>query len=891
MKHRVRKMAALILSLVILLSALPLTVSAEEGCEDEEIVYHVRPVVNADGVTIISAEKYHAAESEHFQLLWGDQNNSYINDAWIKNIFDMYEACWKLYIDDLGMTPPSLCTFRNGDHKTHYKVNVVVWGTGLPGYHNAADPNEWAAYGGVDYEGYGYMMCSRSAMESNSWALPHEFGHVTHFAQGYNSWSSGNYLGPWYEAIGNWFREQYLYSDYYTAGGTRTDFSHLILRAASLTAANGRAYYEAWPILQYLTENPDGLEGYGSDFVAKLLQNGSASGYIYTMIAEHAKAPLEDMLGYFAAHMATLDFEHQDSYIANVQSSINYQDFFWQQFYTMLEAVPYSENTYAVPTERAPQQAAYVVAPLTASGDEITVTLHGLSALEGAAWRACVVTVKGGVSNYSELFGDGESVTVNVSGASEIYLTVAATPALDKYVKYAAFQSENEVPFSQKPRYPFEAVIVGAEPSRREIKASSAGEDHINGGGFVAKSAKVDEGVYVGPDAMVLGNAVVTGNARIEGHAVVMGNAKVSGDAVIDGFAVVAGNAAVGHEAHVGDSAVVTGSAMVSGNANVIESAYVAGNYKLSDNATAKGLALCLGQGALTGTAVADGDFFEDGGLSIKDGTAFGYFPSLGDQNAQKTYVDGLKKSKGLYIGYDFSKTQDTVIAAPQSGSTYAVVHGAAWDKGSAETALGFYTFGGSDQFIMLDGGTILPRDVQIAMNVRPDADSGNILYYEGENGSMSLIPADGDGMLKFELKVGDKTVTLRSKTALTKGEWAEVVVTFVDGLAVLTIGEETHDAVETSLVPADIKATAGAVGGGDGDGFRGAVDYVKFYVANKLEVPTSVTVKNEPVETESPTGTESGDANEGGCGSVVCGSGIMAALVLAAAVMLKKKR
>ena len=51
MKHRVRKMAALILSLVILLSALPLTVSAEEGGEDEDIVYHVRPVVNADGVT------------------------------------------------------------------------------------------------------------------------------------------------------------------------------------------------------------------------------------------------------------------------------------------------------------------------------------------------------------------------------------------------------------------------------------------------------------------------------------------------------------------------------------------------------------------------------------------------------------------------------------------------------------------------------------------------------------------------------------------------------------------------------------------------------------------------------------------------------------------------
>ncbi len=884
MKHGLPKLLSLVLALVFVFAVMPLTVSADDE-NDEDIVYHVRPVVNSDGVTVISAEKYHAAESEHFQLLWGDQNNSYITDDWIAAIFDMYEACWKLYIDDLGMQPPSLCTYRNGDQKTHYKVNIVVWGTGLPGYHNAADPNEWAAYGGIDYEGYGYMMCSRSAMESNSWALPHEFGHVTHFAQGYNSWASGNYLGPWYEAIGNWFREQYLYSDYYTAGGTRTDFSYLIMRASSLTAANGRAYYEAWPILQYLTENPDGLDGYGPDFVAKLLQNGSSSGYIYTMIAEHADAKLEDMLGYFAAHMATLDFEHQKNYMANMQNAVNDQDFFWQQFYTTLEATPGSEHTYAVPTERAPQQASYVVAPLKADGDTLSVTLRGMTDAPGAAWRACVVAVKKSGTEYSELFGDGDTIKVDVSGAKEVYLTVAATPAIDKYVKYAAFQSENDVPFGTKPRYPFCVELDGAEPKVREIANGGAGAPHPNGGGFVAKTAKVSESVYVGPDAKVLGNAVVTGNARIEDHAVVMGSARVSDNAVIDGCAVVAGSAVVGKDAYVGDSAVVTRNASVYGHARVIESAYVAGNYKVYENATAKGLALCLGGGALKGDAVADGDFFEDGGLTIGSGTAFGYFPSLGDSSAQNAYINKLRKTDGLILGYTFDKGDNEFLTNPQYGSTYAAVNGARWERGGVETAMGYYNFTAEDS-ITLDGQALSSNELQIFLSAMLKKNGGSLLSFEGRNGSLSLT-SDEEGKLTFELEVEGEKVTLTTKSAVPVDEFTNIYVTFADGAAALTVGDITHDVVKTDICPRDIGATYGTLGGG----FKGAVDLVRFYRNNAENVEMEVNVPAaEPEETELTTETAPAE-DGGGCGSAVGGIGMLyIAAALSAAVWLGKK-
>ena len=883
MKHTLKRIVFLLLAATLVITALPVVVSAE----DDEIVYHVRPVV--DGGRTISADNYHTAESEHFQLLWGDQNNSYITEAWIQNVFNIYEACWSLYVDDLGMTPPSLCTRRGSDQTTHYKVNIIVWGTGIPGYHNAADPNEWAAYGGIDQQGYGYMMCCRAAMESNSWALPHEFGHVTQFAQGYNSWADGMYLGPWYEAIGNWYREQYLYSDYYTAGGSRTDFSHLILRAASLTATNGRSYYESWPLLQYLTENPDGLEGYGPDFVAKLLQNGSASGYMYNMIDEQADASLEDTLGYFAAHMAALDFVHGKEYKKNIANNAeSWQEFFWQQFYTTLEAKTGAENTYVVPTERAPQQAAFVAAPLTVTGDEVSVTLHGLSARKGAAWRACIVTVSGGKASYSALFGDGETMKANVAGADEVYLTVAATPDLKTYVKSSVFQSEQEVSFDSKPRYPFEAVITGAVPYEREISTSrTKGDAHPNGGGFVASTAKVADSVYVAPDAMVLGQARVSGDARIEDHAVVMGSAKISGNVVVDGYAVVAGSPTLRDNVHVGDYAVVTGSATLKGNAQVIESAFVSGSYNLKGNAIAKGLAICIGGGTLDENGVVDGEFYDDSGLSIKSGTVKGYIPAFNGNDA-KSYIRRLKSTDNLLLGYEFSKTDDAMMSPDLYSSTYATVYGAEWNEGS-------YTFSDASQYILVDAEALNSRgDLQIKLRARYDGGDGQLMHFDGKNGSLTLTPKNGDGKAELTLKVGEETVTLTSKSALPTGEWVDIVVTFADGKAVLTIGSETHAAVETSLMPYGISADNGIIGG-----VTGAVDSLSFYSANVSGVSMTVTAADAPNnsgnsdDTTAPaetTGNGSSTEEQSGCGSAMGGVSITAALAVALLALKKRK-
>jgi carbonic anhydrase/acetyltransferase-like protein (isoleucine patch superfamily) len=122
-----------------------------------------------------------------------------------------------------------------------------------------------------------------------------------------------------------------------------------------------------------------------------------------------------------------------------------------------------------------------------------------------------------------------------------------------------------------------------------------AARQHHKGGGWVAETAHVDEDCFVGPFALVYGNAHITGKAivndyaKVYGDAKVYGNAKVYGDAQVFEGAQVYGNARVsGHAKVYGDSRVIDnalvydhaqvfGSAIIRNNAEVLNTAQVYG--------------------------------------------------------------------------------------------------------------------------------------------------------------------------------------------------------------------------------------------------------------------------------------------------------------------------
>ena len=149
---------------------------------------------------------------------------------------------------------------------------------------------------------------------------------------------------------------------------------------------------------------------------------------------------------------------------------------------------------------------------------------------------------------------------------------------------------------------------------------------HPNGGGWVQNTASVSASAFVGPDAIVSGNARVSdhaqiyglarvgGNARVQGyaqvseHVQISGLARVLGNARVRGYAVVLGNAVVYGYANVFGNAQVSGYARVLGNARVRGYAVVSGEAQVSDHAEVWGNAWVLGHARVGGNAQVSGD-------------------------------------------------------------------------------------------------------------------------------------------------------------------------------------------------------------------------------------------------------------------------------------------
>ena len=109
---------------------------------------------------------------------------------------------------------------------------------------------------------------------------------------------------------------------------------------------------------------------------------------------------------------------------------------------------------------------------------------------------------------------------------------------------------------------------------------------HVNGGGWVADTAKVTKTSFVGPDAKVFDNAHIIGNARISGNAKVFENAWVNSGKIF-GNAKVFGNAEIGVNAQVFENAEVSGLTGLYGHAKVY------GYTKISDDVMIYGDKTC----------------------------------------------------------------------------------------------------------------------------------------------------------------------------------------------------------------------------------------------------------------------------------------------------------
>lgn len=117
----------------------------------------------------------------------------------------------------------------------------------------------------------------------------------------------------------------------------------------------------------------------------------------------------------------------------------------------------------------------------------------------------------------------------------------------------------------------------------RDGHGSVTAHRHLNGGGWVADTAHVDDSVYVSPYARVYEYASVYGNVRIGNSAQVRGHATVRENACVSGNAVVEGNS------------LVEGSAILEGNSLICCGTHLKENIRIGGNTILAGTERCLG--------------------------------------------------------------------------------------------------------------------------------------------------------------------------------------------------------------------------------------------------------------------------------------------------------
>ncbi len=838
MKGFLKKTTAAVGALAITASSVPFAVYSDVHAADDALM--TRDIWFADA-------DVNRWESEHFQFIWGKNgaDSAKITTAFLEENAKNLEACWDIYMNDLSMEPPTQSVnmaLRDGNK---YKVNFYISGTGLQRF-----ADDWA-YMGYDDQGYAFMFCCVGAMQNSpnpSWVLPHEFGHVVTAHQ--LGWNDNKYVSSWWEAIANWYREQFLYSDYYSQWANVngiTDFFETYMKNLCFTPIFGRDNYASWAFLQYLTENPDGLKGYGSDFVKELMQQGKRNEYPYEEIERISGEDIKDTLGHYAKRLATLDLAHKKDYTARLNELTQYHPWNWGEIYTVLDRSTADENYYTVPTERAPQQFGLNIIPLKAEKGEVKASLEGLTNVAGADWRAClVVESKDKVTRYSSLFKAGETASIDYSPESDsaAYLVVTATPDKEVWQKIGVPWAygegefdENNYPHLSKTRYPYGVKLENASTLESpDFAAGIKGHAHPNGGGFVAETAKVDATAYVGSNASVLGYATVKGNARIDGYAVVTDNAAVSDNAVVNGHAVVAERASVKDNAIISDFAGVMGNAVISGNARVIESGLVFNDYKVSENATVKGVAYCLAKGSASGQAMPDGDYYDDSGRSITGGSVFGWA-------SPDKYVNSRKFNDGQCAALEFD-TDSSTIAPDSYTTTYGTVMGAPTWSEKKTGANGVLTFSGDSQYIIGDSSyaALHEAEYQTAVLLR-DSKRSDIFSFgsdrkytlTAENGNISLNCTNGEDSQKVE-----------AENAYSAGEWVTVSVYINGGNAVLTTnnGSDTIKAEgKISLSPVNTMSEDSIYSIG---GFNGSMDYFKVFSKDVAEPEYYYTEKEE---------------------------------------------
>jgi hypothetical protein len=750
-------------------------------------------------------------ESDHFTFYYGNDREgsgkAVFEDAgFLPRQKRWFEKVWA-DLGELGAPLPM------ADDPAPHKINVFITGSGLEKH------REGFAFGA---EG---IVIHPNALGAGSSVVPHEFTHaIQYYSKGFRN---SPFAGWFWECHANWSTHQFMPGHPPVLAGY-VGRTHYELNSS-------RHNYGSWPFLQTLAENPR----FGPEFPFALwpaCKRNETDGAMEDPLQVIQRLGVErgvwqngvegfgDAIGELAARMVAWDFQNQFFYqqeIRNMERHIPGVP----AHRTVLEPVGDRPGWWKPIYSHAPRQYGVNIIELMPEAARVTAEFSGIAdEAEGSDWRVTLVAYDAlGRARYSPTVHGGK-LALDARLGERFALAVAAAPT--QYTPVAFRPGYNK-----KCRYPYEVAFSGAKPAaapplREEPKTEGA--RYVNGGGFVAKSAKVAPTAYVGPDACVLDRAQVTGNARIEDFAVVRQNAQVGDDAIVGGFARITDHARVEEHARVRGFARLGGKAALAGNARLLEYATVDGNGTVSGDVLVKGF----------------GEVHLQPSTEVTGGTIFGEDLEVHFAGCDQPKVNGgmfygfvnadiLKKETGdnrwLYAHWDFNEPREAVLKDANADC-----------NGSFRGNPVFSKVMGRD-FLRLDGKTYalveghvidtrnITFDIQLEWGGGPDDQR---LFEFGDADNSLFLAIQNGGRPAFVIHRGEPAATLQSATPLPAGRFARLTVTLQDSVARIYIdGRLAAENTRFPFSPEDVWARAGRIGAGlSGPGFIGALDDFAVY-------------------------------------------------------------
>jgi carbonic anhydrase/acetyltransferase-like protein (isoleucine patch superfamily) len=746
----------------------------------------------APGVTAATAQKL---ESKHFVIWWDPAVNpdgtAFNTATHGLRALRMLEESYQVYYKVLGFDEPfqhSNPSQRNGNR---YKVNHLTWHSGY-----------WMSSLG----GFSYLNVGTSGLADENWGnpVPHEYGHVVDGQQ------QGYLVGGHWESHANFYREQRTnwFAPQFAAGQQST-IEDRSLVWSNYRQDHGRLIYADFRIHLALQEYAT-LLGLPADTATRLWTTGSRDQTVYNKLATllPAGTSMKDVIGTILRYWPMLDFSTKALLRARLWPNADTRADFEYRAGSPLIPLPDNSGWYRVPLDRAPEKFAYMFHDLTPSAGTVTVELRGLDILGTTEdWRWCLAAIDAQDNvRYSPVWAPGTQSFTLGPGETKVQLIVVATPGSNSLDLDSYFNTKPTDKHLDRLRYPYEVRLVGATPASERLNwNTTSGRTHSNGGGWVANTASVASTVYVGPNARVLGSAVLTGNARIEDYAVVAGSARVRDNARVSGYAVVYGNAIVENNARVREHAMVANNARVQGNAVVEGFARLIDSTIVRDGAIVRGNAYPFGSSVISGTAIAEYDYSM--AFSLTDGVQANHVP-WGDW-FEAYFADTQVKPRGLVASYRVEETSGELLW-DEFGSLHAFARGSPGRVEDGTFNSRVLELNGTSQYVLLDRSAVNLTDATIALWCRPAtaAAGGTLLYLGGSaNTYLKLVARDANGLPRLTLSLNGQVQELAGTQALPAAQWTHLAITFDGSTVRLYVNGTLAGSLASSRRPADFLA------------------------------------------------------------------------------------